>query len=278
MEVIALVGPAGTGKSYLAQSVARATGADAIIDDGLLIQGGKILAGSSAKNEKNKIQAVKRAIFSDIRHVHAVQNALEKVSAKKLLILGTSEAMVKKIAAKLEVLAPSKYINIEDVSNKTNIAKAKESRYKEGKHVVPVPTVELEPHYAGYFIDPFRGFFSKGEKFREQKEKSVIRPTFSMYGKMRIANSAIVDIVKLSLSEISGIKGPTSIVVQKQGENTKSLIINVELVLFYGIIIKQVVRDAQILIKQQLESMTSMSVVKVNMSIKRLVLKNGKAK
>ena len=69
MEVVAFVGPSGTGKSHRALSVAHDNKSEAIIDDGLLIKGTKILAGSSAKSEQNRIQAVKRAIFSDQEHV-----------------------------------------------------------------------------------------------------------------------------------------------------------------------------------------------------------------
>ena len=68
MEVVAFVGPSGTGKSHRAIGVAHNNNCDAIIDDGLLIKGTKILAGTSAKNETNRIQAVKRAIFTEDDH------------------------------------------------------------------------------------------------------------------------------------------------------------------------------------------------------------------
>lgn len=63
MKVVAFVGPSGTGKSHRAIGIAHKNNCDAIIDDGLLIKGTKILAGTSAKNETNRIQAVKRAIL-----------------------------------------------------------------------------------------------------------------------------------------------------------------------------------------------------------------------
>ena len=49
MEVFALIGESGTGKSYKSILVADNNGIDTIIDDGLLIKDGKKLAGSSAK-------------------------------------------------------------------------------------------------------------------------------------------------------------------------------------------------------------------------------------
>ena len=274
MEVIAFVGSAGTGKSYRAQKVARDENADAIIDDGLFIQGGKVWAGNSAKSEENRIQAVKRAIFNDPKQVKKVKAAIESAKPKRLLILGTSNAMVKRIAAKLEIPEPTKYIKIEDVATPREIAKAKESRTKEGKHIVPVPTVALKPHYSGYFIDPFKGFFSKSKQEQhEYGSKSIVRPSFSMYGKMLIADSAIEDIVKLVLQEIKEIKSIVSINVRTVGENAKKVIIDVEIILIYGSIIKEVVNLAQHLIKHQVETMTAMNVNAVNMSIRRLALR-----
>lgn len=55
MKVITFTGPSGTGKSFRAISVAHQHGCDGIIDDGLLIEGTKILAGKSAKTEQNKV-------------------------------------------------------------------------------------------------------------------------------------------------------------------------------------------------------------------------------
>ena len=100
MEVIAFVGPSGTGKSHHAIGVAFDNKCDAIIDDGLLIKGTKILAGTSAKNEQNRIQAVKRAIFTDNEHAAEVRKALAASDIKRLLIIATSDNMINKITEK----------------------------------------------------------------------------------------------------------------------------------------------------------------------------------
>jgi uncharacterized alkaline shock family protein YloU/adenylate kinase family enzyme len=274
VEVVAFVGPAGTGKSYKAQKIARDEGADAIIDDGLLIREGKIWAGISAKNEQNRIMAVKRAIFNDDAHVKAVREAVMRAKPEKILILGTSEAMVRRIAGKLGMPEPNKFIDIEDVSTKREIARAKDSRYKEGKHVVPVPAVELKPHYSGYFIDPFRGFFSQSRHTHDYAAKSIVRPTFSMYGKMLIADSAIEDIVKLSAAEIKEIKGVLSVNIRKsEKENNGGIFINVETVLLYGTVINEVAAVARRLIKQQVELMTLIDVIAVNVFVRRLAVR-----
>ena len=273
MEVIAFVGPAGTGKSYRAQQVARSVGAQAIIDDGLLIQGSKVWAGESAKNEQNKIQAVKRAIFNDPKHVLMVKSALEQVQPRRVLILGTSDEMVRRITVKLGIAAPSKVIRIEDVSTPSEIKKARHSRYNEGKHIVPVPRLALKPHYSGQIIDPLRGFFRKKKPQDDYMVKSVVRPAFSMYGKLLIADSAVKDIVGLICQEIKEIKNIININIISQHNDEKSIVIDVELVLFYGFIIKDVVRNIQTIIKQQIEYMTAMNVLAVNISVRRLAIK-----
>ena len=97
MEVIAFVRPSGTGKSHRALIVAGEHNIDTIIDDGLLIKDNKIVAGYSAKKEANKIQAVKRAIFSDEQHAQEVRSAISEVQPAQILILGTSLNMIQKI-------------------------------------------------------------------------------------------------------------------------------------------------------------------------------------
>ena len=52
--IIAFVGPSGTGKSTRAIKVARDNNIYYIIDDGLLINGSRIVAGTSAKKGSNK--------------------------------------------------------------------------------------------------------------------------------------------------------------------------------------------------------------------------------
>ena len=49
MKVYAFVGVSGSGKSHHAQNVAFENGIDYIIDDALLINGTKVVAGKSAK-------------------------------------------------------------------------------------------------------------------------------------------------------------------------------------------------------------------------------------
>ena len=76
--IIAFVGQSGTGKSTRAIAVARQNSIDYLIDDGLLIKDGKIIAGSSAKKEKSRIMAVRRAIFILPGHAEEAREALKQ--------------------------------------------------------------------------------------------------------------------------------------------------------------------------------------------------------
>ena len=164
MKVVAFVGPSGTGKSHRAIGIAHKNNCDAIIDDGLLIKGTKILAGTSAKNETNRIQAVKRAIFTEEDHAEAVRQALAGNDVRRLLILATSDNMIEKIVKRLELPEPEKTVYIQQIASKQEIKKAKQARLRDGKHIVPVPTVELKPHFTGYFADLPYNLFSKQRK------------------------------------------------------------------------------------------------------------------
>ncbi len=52
MDVIAFIGPSGTGKSHRALVVAHEHHASCIIDDGILIHNNRIVGGFSAKKEE----------------------------------------------------------------------------------------------------------------------------------------------------------------------------------------------------------------------------------
>ena len=83
--VYALVGESGTGKSFRSKLLAEEYGINAIIDDGLLIQDEKIVAGHSAKREKTYMGAVRVALFDDKEHRDEVARYLRKKTIKKII-------------------------------------------------------------------------------------------------------------------------------------------------------------------------------------------------
>lgn len=273
MEVIALVGPSGTGKSHRALIVAHEHNADAIVDDGLLIKDSKIIAGYSAKKEPSKIKAVRRAIFMDQEHAQAVKEAIREVSPERILILGTSINMVQKIMDALALPLLSKVIRIEDIATPTEITRARESRIKEGKHIIPVPTIELKPHFSGYLIDPLQIFFKKPQaKYRKIGEKSIVRPMFSYYGKLYISDSALAVIVDYVATTDMQITRTGQVVIKNSHDREKGISITLDVTIRYGSFIREVVSQAQQRIKTMVEYMTGMTVKDVNIDVKRLSL------
>jgi adenylate kinase family enzyme len=154
----ALVGDSGTGKSFRAKLLAQKYDIDVILDDGLLIKEDKIIAGHSAKREKTYMGAIRVALFDDKQHRDEVAKALQKLKVKKILILGTSEKMIQKIAVRLQLPQPGNIIHIEEIATREEIDKAIRSRQVEGKHVIPVPAIEIKRNYPMIFFNAIRVF------------------------------------------------------------------------------------------------------------------------
>lgn len=273
MEVVAFVGPSGTGKSHRAIGVAFDNKCDAIIDDGILIKGTKILAGTSAKNEDNRIQAVKRAIFTDDEHARTVRDALKRSNINRLLIIATSDNMINKIIGRLELQPPVKTVYISQIATKAEIKRARYSRLHDGKHIVPVPSVELKPHFTGYFADLPYNIFSKHRKQEKDADRSIVRPAFSFYGKLLIADKAIEDIIQIIGKKTVGVDKIIDIKVRRRSDNSKGIVISLVVILYYGVHIFTVTKQLQMKIKEKVEYMTAMQVKNVNVSIRSLSLK-----
>lgn len=208
-QVYALVGESGTGKSFRSKLLAEEYGINAIIDDGLLIQDEKIIAGRSAKREKTYMGAVRVALFDDKEHRDSVAKVLRKTKIKKLLILGTSEKMVTKIAMRLQLPQPQKIIHIEDIATREEIEKAQKSRHVEGKHVIPVPSIEVKKNYPQIFTASMRDFFNKNKLLAKANknlggkmiEKSIVQPEFSKKGRVEISEAALTQMIMHCVNE-----------------------------------------------------------------------------
>ena len=271
MDVIALVGASGTGKSHRALVVAHEHNIDTIIDDGLLIKNCKIIAGRSAKSESSKIMAVRRAIFMEDAHAQEVREAITNVKPNRILVLGTSINMIDKIIKALELPTASQVIMIEDIATAAEINKARESRLKDGKHVIPVPTIELKPHFSGYLIDPLEIFFKK-PKSRRRKigEKSIVRPIFSYYGKLLISDAVIATIVDYVTTNDPQIPRASQIEVKNSHDEEKRVSISLDITVKYGNSLWDIAYEAQGRIKTMVEHMTGLVVKEVNITVKRL--------
>ena len=200
-QVYALVGRSGTGKSYKARAVAQRHGIEVIIDDGLVIRNGTIIAGRSAKREKGIISAVRTAVFANPDQLVEARRVLSAERVRRILVIGTSLKMVNRIAASLELPAIARVIPIEQAASREEIARALRVRAEQGKHIIPVPSVEIKRSYPHIFFESMKELlagtrrgFGRGPRDAHLVEKTVVRPPYSRPRKAKPAVAGPLDV------------------------------------------------------------------------------------
>ena len=270
IKVYAFVGPSGTGKSYRAQMVASEKGIRFIIDDGLLIKDNQIIAGESAKKASTKIETVKHALFLDDGEKSRIQKALKKYKPSKILILGTSDGMVSKIAENLGLPPVSETIYITDVATEEEMETARHIRVTEGKHVIPVPTFELKRDFSGYLLDPLQIFKSKGLGQKPYiSEKTIIRPTFSYMGNFTISDTVFRQIMEYLAEKMPEIHKVLRTRVTSSETGTS---IYMEVSVVYGNNVKDSLREFKQRAKKEIEKLTAMNVVSLEVVAKNIYI------
>ena len=270
IEVYAFVGPSGTGKSYRAQMVAGAYNIKFIIDDGLLVKENAIVAGQSAKKAPTKIETIKKALFNDEKQKSEMQEAIIRLSPKSILILGTSDKMVKTIAENLGLPPIKKTIYITDVATEEEIENAKRIRTTEGKHVIPVPTFELKKDFSGYLLDPLQIFKSQGLNGNPYiSEKSIIRPTFNYIGNFTISDNVFKQIIEVQAKDIKSISKIIRIRVNKSEEGPN---VYIEVEIIYGFNIMAELKKFKEKCIKDIERQTRMNVTEFKVVAKKISL------
>ena len=262
MKVYAFVGVSGSGKSHHAQNVAFENGIDYIIDDALLINGTKVVAGKSAKTEPTKIGSVKAALFTDENRRNAMIRALKTEKPESIMILGTSDEMVAKIAENLELPEIEKTIYIEEISTPEQIEEARKIRKEQGKHVVPVPTFEIKEQFSGYLLDPLKMFEKQDKVYRE---KSVIRPTFSYLGKFTISDKVLKEIILHEGMKIEGITRISKVDIDKYADGVN---INLDIYIKFGHNIPAATTKLQTTIASKIDYITGINILSINVYVK----------
>jgi len=280
-KVFALIGDSGTGKSFRAKLVAQKYRIDFIIDDGLLIRDNRILAGHSAKKEHTFLAAVKVALFDDKSHRDEVARKLQSEKFKRILLLGTSEKMVYKIASRLQLPPPQKMIKIEDIATQEEIDRALRTRRIEGKHVIPVLSVEVKRTYPNIFYEAIKIFKKRVAPEGNPRdlpaglgpvptllEKSVVRPEYSKHGRVIISEAALSQMVIHCIDEYdSSIKIKKLLV--KDAEMGYRLVITIDVP--YGIQLGGNIHDLQRYIIDNIERYTGILIEEVNIIIDKVI-------
>lgn len=277
IKVYALVGSTGTGKSFRAKLVAQKYGIEMIIDDGILIKGDQLIAGRSAKKEAMYLGAVKTALFHDKAHRDEVVKALQHEKFRKILIIGTSEKMVQRICERLAIPPPFRIIKIEDIATQDEIQKALQSRKIEGKHVIPVPALEIKRNYPSIFYDSVRVFlkrsFGASASMPKIYEKSVVRPEFTKRGRVAISEAALSQMVVHCVDEYDASLRVRRMAIR---EDTQGYRITIFLDVPYGTRLASNAHALQDYIVDNIERFTGILVAEVNIVIDRMRVKSGK--
>ena len=272
MKIYGLSGKSGTGKSYNAIELCARLKIEAIIDDGLFINGGVIIAGTSAKKQSTKIKAIKTAIFEDEAERQVVRSAIERVAPKSILIIGTSERMVEMIAGRLGLGQPQdiEHIHIEDITTPAQRDKARDVREHSGMHVIPAPTFQVRKQFSGYFMDPRRSF--RKAKNAQRAEKTVVRPTFSYMGKFEISEKVISDIIEYI---VAGTPGAAQLILAASSADADScLYIRAAINAEWGSKVMRVAEELQKKIIEEVTKMTNFNILGVEIEVRGFREKN----
>ena len=268
IKVYAFVGPSGTGKSYRAQMVASEKNINFIIDDGLLIKDNEVIAGESAKKAPTKIETVKHALFYKDEEKEEIIKALKKYKPESILILGTSDGMVEKIAANLGLPEISEITYISDVATQEEMETARRIRVTEGKHVIPVPTFEIKKDFSGYLLDPLQIFKTKGKGQQPYiSERSIIRPTFSYMRNFTISDTVFRQILEYLASKTKGIYKIQKVRVSNYGDGAS---LYMEVTVTYGVNVMKEISGFREKAQKEIENLTSMNIVDMEIVVKNI--------
>ena len=267
MKVFALVGKSGTGKSYQAQNLCKELNIEGIIDDGLFIYENKVMAGISAKRQSTKVGAVKTALFTKDEHQEEVAACIKENPPRKLLVIGTSDEMVKRIARRLELPEIAETIYITEITTEGERAIAHKQRQELGKHVIPVPAFQLKRQFSGYFVSPMRFFRGWSANKGGFGEKSVVRPTYSYLGDYKLSEKVFSDIVECVGNELAGVDTVLRVMTITAAEGVDmTVLVNMR----YGFNVIEQAKELQRQAAEQVEKMTAFNVNRLDIEVRGL--------
>ena len=235
---------------------------------GLLIKDNEVIAGESAKKASTKVATVKHALFYEDDEKEAIIKALKKYKPESILILGTSDGMVKKIAENLGLPEISETTYINDVATEQEMETARRIRVTEGKHVIPVPTFQIKKDFSGYLLDPLQIFKSKGKGQKPYiSEKSIIRPTFSYMGNFTISDLVFRQILEYLAVNTKAIHKILKARVDNYGEGVR---LYIEVTIVYGYNVVDGLKNFKEKAKKEIEKLTAMNVVELEVVAKNI--------
>jgi hypothetical protein len=270
VRVYALVGDQGTGKSFRARLIMEKYNIPLMIDDGLLIRDQRILAGQSSKREKNKFKAIKRAIFEEPEHADEVRRALATETFTSILLIGTSDKMVGRIAEQLDLPYPDQIIYIEDVATQEEIEEARRSRKVEGKHVIPVPVIAVKKVFRHQLLESITFFLKTHPVFfwkKHEVEKTIVRPAFSRRGHLSISESALSQMIMHTVEEYDSSLKILKIVIEPNGPNYE---VELRMSLPFGMTLQDKLSGIQGYVISKIEQFSGLHIERLDITVERI--------
>jgi hypothetical protein len=175
----------------------------------------------------------------------------------------------------LELPPVSQTFFIEDISSEKEIQLARASRSRDGTHIIPLPGIEVQRKFPINLVESLEIFYRKRYGNRKIGERTVVRPPFSYFGKLFISENAILDIIFFTIKDIKEVirVGKTKIDINEEG-----ILIQMNLILRYGKNIPDIVRRIQENLKKELDYITGINIIKINVLVEDLLMEAEKIK
>ena len=123
-----------------------------------------------------------------------------------------------------------KIIHIEDIASPEEIETAMRIRFTEGKHVIPVPSIEITRSYPQIVYDSMKILNKNSVPGKKQSyEKTIVRPEFSRPDKEEISEEAITQMVKHSIGDYDPVIKVKKARGVKNTDSTYSVYITLQL-------------------------------------------------
>ena len=206
----------------------------------------------------------------DEENAREIREALRAEKFKSILLIGTSEKMVGRIAEQLELPYPGKIIYIEDVATEEDITRARDIRRAEDKHVIPVPIIEVKKDPSHRILDSVRLFLKTNSRFLNKNkmvEKTIVQPPFSNRGRLSVSEGAVGQMVLHCTQEFGQNVKVSKIHVDKAADGFR---IKVKLSLPYGMVIPDTLSNLQMYIIQNVEKFSGIHVQYLDLTVVRI--------
>jgi uncharacterized alkaline shock family protein YloU len=167
----------------------------------------------------------------------------------------------------------NKTFYIEDISSEKEIQLARNSRSKEGTHIIPLPGIEVQRKFPINLVDSLEIFYRKRYGKRKIGERTVVRPPFSYFGKLFISENAILDIIFFCIKDFKEVirLGKTKIDINEDG-----ILVQMNLILSYGKNIPTIVKNIQEKLKKELDYITGINIIKIDVLVEDLIMETKK--